>query len=172
MGVFGTLAPSHSRSEGISTNAPVAWPHPIPVPEGPPEIAQCLSIGWVGGSSEDRPVPKGRPNPGETMIAKNSRGGVRPSTLARGHPIRAVDVQDFEPHLCAMKGEFTAIIEEAPEGGYWAICPEVSGANGQGDTIEDAKASLGEAIRLIIEDRLEDVRRGLPSDAIQSVIVV
>ena len=29
-----------------------------------------------------------------------------------------------------MKGEFTAIIEPAPEGGYWAICPEVPGANG------------------------------------------
>ena len=32
-----------------------------------------------------------------------------------------------------MKGEFTAIIEEAPEGGFWAICPEVPGANGQGN---------------------------------------
>lgn len=31
-----------------------------------------------------------------------------------------------------MKAEFTAIIEAAPEGGYWAICPEVPGANGQG----------------------------------------
>lgn len=30
-----------------------------------------------------------------------------------------------------MKGEVTAIIEKAPEGGYWAICPEVPGANGQ-----------------------------------------
>ena len=30
----------------------------------------------------------------------------------------------------AMKAEFTAIIEAAPEGGYWAICPEVPGANG------------------------------------------
>ncbi|MCD6532870.1 MAG: type II toxin-antitoxin system HicB family antitoxin, partial [Deltaproteobacteria bacterium] len=27
-----------------------------------------------------------------------------------------------------MKAEFTAIIELAPEGGYWAICPEISGA--------------------------------------------
>lgn len=71
-----------------------------------------------------------------------------------------------------MKGEFTAIIEEAPEGGYWAICPEVPGANGQGETVEEAKGSLREAIRLILEDRLEDVRRGLPTDAIQSVIVV
>lgn len=71
-----------------------------------------------------------------------------------------------------MKGEFTAIIEEAPEGGYWAICPEVPGANGQGETVEEAKASLREAIRLVFQDRLEDVRRGLPGDAIQTVIAV
>jgi len=71
-----------------------------------------------------------------------------------------------------MKGEFTAIIEEAPESGYWAICPEVPGANGQGETIEDAKESLREAIRLVLEDRLEDVRRGLPSDAIQTVVTI
>ena len=49
-----------------------------------------------------------------------------------------------------MKGEVTAIIEKAPEGGYWAICPEVPGANGQGETIEEAKASLKEAVSLII----------------------
>ena len=59
-----------------------------------------------------------------------------------------------------MKGEFTAIIEEAPEGGYWAVCPEVPGANGQGETVEETKESLREAIRLIFEDRLEDMRRG------------
>ncbi|MDD2762526.1 MAG: type II toxin-antitoxin system HicB family antitoxin [Opitutaceae bacterium] len=71
-----------------------------------------------------------------------------------------------------MKGEFTAIIEEAPEGGYWAICPEVPGANGQGDTVEEVKESLRAAIRLVLEDRIEDARRGLPGDAIQTVIAV
>ena len=71
-----------------------------------------------------------------------------------------------------MKGEFTAIIESAPEGGYWAICPEVPGANGQGETIEDAKESLKRAIILILEDRLEDVRRCLPNDAIQEIIAI
>jgi predicted RNase H-like HicB family nuclease len=35
-----------------------------------------------------------------------------------------------------MKAECTAIIEAAPEGGFWAICPEVVGANGQGETID------------------------------------
>jgi predicted RNase H-like HicB family nuclease len=71
-----------------------------------------------------------------------------------------------------MKGEFTAIIEAAPEGGYWAICPEVPGANGQGDTIEEAKQSLCDAIRLIFEDRIEDMKRGLPDDAIQTMVAL
>lgn len=57
-----------------------------------------------------------------------------------------------------MKGEFTAIIEEAPEGGYWAVCPEVPGANGQGGTVEEARASVRDAIRLIFEDRAADSR--------------
>ena len=71
-----------------------------------------------------------------------------------------------------MKAEFTAIIEKAPEGGYWAICPEISGANGQGETIEEAKANLKEAIELILEDRREDILRGLPEDAIRDKVQV
>ena len=71
-----------------------------------------------------------------------------------------------------MKGEFTAIIEEAPEGGFWAICPEVPGANGQGETLEEAKQNLKEAIQLIFEDRVEDMKRGLPDDAIQTTVAL
>lgn len=71
-----------------------------------------------------------------------------------------------------MKAEFTAIIEPAPEGGYWAICPEVPGANGQGETVEEAKNNLREAIELVLEDRRQDVLRGLPEDAIQEKVVV
>ena len=70
-----------------------------------------------------------------------------------------------------MKSEFTAIIEPAPEGGYWAICPEIPGANGQGETIEEAKNSLRDAIELLLEDRRADVLRGLPEDAIQDKIL-
>jgi predicted RNase H-like HicB family nuclease len=71
-----------------------------------------------------------------------------------------------------MKGEFTAIIEPAPEGGFWAICPEVPGANGQGETIEETKTSLRQAIELILEDRKADILRGLPEDAIQDTVVI
>ena len=71
-----------------------------------------------------------------------------------------------------MKAEFTAIIEPVPEGGYWAICPEVPGANGQGETIEETKNNLREAIQLILEDHKADILRGLPEDAIQEKVLI
>jgi len=71
-----------------------------------------------------------------------------------------------------MKAEFTAIIEATPEGGFWAICPEVPGANGQGETIEEIKDSLRQAIELILEDRKADILRGLPEDAIQDTVMI
>ena len=71
-----------------------------------------------------------------------------------------------------MKAEFTAIIEKAPEGGYWAVCPEVPGANGQGETIEETKNNLRQAIELIFEDRKDDLLRGLPDDVIRDTVMV
>src|SRR5262245_50416996 len=59
-----------------------------------------------------------------------------------------------------MKAELTAIIEPPPEGGYWAICPEVPGANGQGETVEETKRNLIEAIELIFEDRRSELTPG------------
>jgi predicted RNase H-like HicB family nuclease len=71
-----------------------------------------------------------------------------------------------------VKGELTAVIEPAPEGGFWAICLEVPGANGQGDTVQDAKADLLAAVELILEDRKEDILRGLPSDVIREPLQI
>ena len=70
-----------------------------------------------------------------------------------------------------MHNEFTAIIEKDGDW-YIAYCPEVPGANGQGKTIEECKASLAEAISLILEDRREDAMRGLPEDAIREVVAI
>ncbi|HET6250992.1 MAG TPA: type II toxin-antitoxin system HicB family antitoxin [Tepidisphaeraceae bacterium] len=50
-----------------------------------------------------------------------------------------------------MRNEFTAIIEEA-EGWFIAYSPEISEANGQGRTKEEALESLRSAIELILED--------------------
>ena len=66
-----------------------------------------------------------------------------------------------------MRGELTAVIEPAPEGGFWAICLEIPGANGQGESIAEAKEDLQAAIELILEDREADICRGLPPDAVR-----
>jgi len=71
-----------------------------------------------------------------------------------------------------MKTEFTAVIEPAPEGGYWAFCPEIPGANGQGESIEATKENLIEAIQLILEDQRENYTRGLSEDSIQEKIML
>ncbi len=70
-----------------------------------------------------------------------------------------------------MRNEFTAIIEQDEEW-FVAYCPEIPGANGQGRTVEECRASLAEAIALILEDRREDALRGVPHDAIREVVVV
>jgi predicted RNase H-like HicB family nuclease len=48
-----------------------------------------------------------------------------------------------------MKRSFTALIEHEP-GGYVALCPELDVAS-QGETVEEAKANLIEAIELFLE---------------------
>jgi predicted RNase H-like HicB family nuclease len=70
-----------------------------------------------------------------------------------------------------MHNEFTAIIERDGDW-YIAYCPEIGGANGQGRTLEECRQSLAEAIALILEDRRQDVLRGVPDDAIREVVVV
>ena len=70
-----------------------------------------------------------------------------------------------------MHNEFTAIIEKADDW-YIAYCPEVPGANGQGRTRDDARASLVEAIRLILTDRREDGLRGLPPEAERATVTI
>jgi len=68
-----------------------------------------------------------------------------------------------------MHNEFTAIVERD---GDWFIAysPEIPGANGQGRSKDEALQSLTKAIALILEDRREDVLRGVPETAMREVI--
>lgn len=49
------------------------------------------------------------------------------------------------------------MVEPAEEGGFWAYCLEIPGANGQGETVEETLADLKSAI----EDAVEEI---LPVD--------
>jgi len=49
-----------------------------------------------------------------------------------------------------MKLEFTAVFEQVPEG-YIGYVEELPGANTQGDTLDEARANLSEAVELVLE---------------------
>ncbi len=70
-----------------------------------------------------------------------------------------------------MNSEFTAIIEKDGDW-YIAYCPEIPGANGQGHTMDECRTNLAAAIELILEDRLDDALRGLPTEAIRETVVI
>jgi predicted RNase H-like HicB family nuclease len=57
--------------------------------------------------------------------------------------------------------KLTAIVHrgESAEGGFWATCLEVPGANGQGETKEECLQNLKEAILLLLETEREEVFR-------------
>ena len=50
-----------------------------------------------------------------------------------------------------MRLELTAVFREAEEGGYSAYVLEIPGAISQGETLEEARANLEDAVRLLIE---------------------
>ncbi len=62
-----------------------------------------------------------------------------------------------------MKTRFTAVLEKE-EKGYVALCPELDVVS-QGDTVEEAKANLKEAVELFLETASEqEVRERLYSE--------
>lgn len=55
----------------------------------------------------------------------------------------------------------TAIFEEAAEGGYVGYVAELPGANTQGETLDEVRENLSEAIQLILTaKREESLKRG------------
>ena len=70
-----------------------------------------------------------------------------------------------------MANEFTGIFEKDGDW-YVGYCPEVPGANGQGKTLDECGESLSEAIKLILEDRLEQGLAGIPADAVRETVIV
>jgi len=70
-----------------------------------------------------------------------------------------------------MDYKFTAIFEKG-EKYYIGYCIEIPEANGQGETIEECRQSLIGAIRLVIEDRINDIIPNLPANVIKEEVVV
>ena len=50
-----------------------------------------------------------------------------------------------------MSLELTAVFRADPDGGYVVFVEELPGANTQGETLEEARANLREAVELVLE---------------------
>jgi len=57
----------------------------------------------------------------------------------------------------------TAIFEEAEEGGYIGYVAELPGANTQGETLEEVRENLQEAIKLILSSNREQFEKTFSS---------
>jgi predicted RNase H-like HicB family nuclease len=56
----------------------------------------------------------------------------------------------FFGEVCYTPRELTAVFQQVPEG-YIAFVEELPGANSQGETLEEARTNLQEAVQLVLE---------------------
>ncbi|OGH38912.1 MAG: antitoxin HicB [Candidatus Levybacteria bacterium RIFCSPLOWO2_01_FULL_38_21] len=52
--------------------------------------------------------------------------------------------------------KYDVVFEEQPEGGYTALVPSLPGCVSEGDTFEEAKKNISDAIKLYLEDMEAD----------------
>ncbi|MGH2581303.1 MAG: type II toxin-antitoxin system HicB family antitoxin [Anaerolineales bacterium] len=61
--------------------------------------------------------------------------------------------------------EYNAIFAPEEEGGYSVCVPDLPGCHSQGETFEEAKANIQEAIELYLEDADEELYHVAPERA-------
>jgi len=62
--------------------------------------------------------------------------------------------------------EMTAVFEPCEEGGFIAYVQEIPGINTQGETLEEAKENLADAVNLVFEEMRATSRMGKTSKLI------
>lgn len=64
----------------------------------------------------------------------------------------------------------TAVFEPAKEGGYTCFVEEIPAAISQGETLEEAKENLLEALKLVVESYREMAENELSANAVRQPI--
>lgn len=73
----------------------------------------------------------------------------------------------------ATTNTFTVVFEKAAEGGYCVFVEELPGAISQGETIEEARENIKDAIELILEVNRERTLKGVDeSRVVREQIVI
>ena len=63
--------------------------------------------------------------------------------------------------------KLTAVFEPAKEGGYTCFIEEIPAAISQGETLEEAKSNLADALRLVLQYQRERAEKGLSEHAVR-----
>lgn len=66
--------------------------------------------------------------------------------------------------------KLTAVFEPAEEGGYTCFVEEIPAAISQGETLEEARANLLDALELVLTCQRELAEKGLSADAVREPI--
>ncbi len=73
-------------------------------------------------------------------------------------------------HDIFLRMKLTAIFEPADEGGYTCFVEEVPAAISQGETLDEAKANLLDALKLVLECQRELAEKGMSPKALREPI--
>jgi predicted RNase H-like HicB family nuclease len=65
--------------------------------------------------------------------------------------------------------KLTAVFEPAKEGGYTCFVEEIPAAISQGETLEEAKANLRDALQLVLQCQRELAEKELSPEAVREV---
>ena len=84
--------------------------------------------------------------------------------MRQGNSIDGSFEQSYHP-ACMTELTLTAIFEEAEEGGYIGYVAELPGANTQGDSLEETRENLNEAIQLVLNSNREEFEKNFSSSA-------
>ena len=75
-----------------------------------------------------------------------------------------ISTEEFEELLWGEVMEYSVIVHQAEEGGFWMEVPALPGCYSQGESVEDALQNVREAIALYLET-LRDEGQDVPRDA-------
>ncbi len=70
------------------------------------------------------------------------------------------------------ESKLTAIYEKAKGGGYVGYVAELPGANTQGETIEEVRENLKEAVHLLLECYRDEAEKNLTDSATKEELVL
>ena len=68
--------------------------------------------------------------------------------------------------------KLTAIYGKAEEGGYVGYVAELPGANTQGETLEEVRENLKEAVSLLLECYRQEAEKGLTKSSLKEDLIL